>query len=79
MFRATGWTVGALILAGADPAEPHRWDRQLGLVALDPGGSVVFGRPIMVAGRLPDERRTRTMKSPSTLRTRRPCSRRARR
>ncbi|HET6813089.1 MAG TPA: ABC transporter permease, partial [Actinomycetota bacterium] len=57
VFRAIGWTVGALILAGADPAEPSRWDRQLGLVALDPGGSVVFGRPIMVAGRLPDERR----------------------
>jgi hypothetical protein len=57
VFRATGWTVGALILAGADPAEPSRWDRQLGLVALDPGGSVVFGRPIMVAGRLSDERR----------------------
>jgi hypothetical protein len=57
VFRLTGWTTGALILAGADPADPSRWDRQLGVVALDPGGSVVFGRPIMVAGRLPDERR----------------------
>jgi hypothetical protein len=57
VFRATGWTAGALILAGADSADPSRWDRQLGTVALDPGGSVVFGRPIMVAGRLPDERR----------------------
>jgi FtsX-like permease family len=57
VFRATGWTTGALILAGAEPAEPSRWDRQLGTVALDPGGSMVFGRPIMVAGRLPDERR----------------------
>jgi len=55
VFRATGWTTGALILAGADPADPSRWDRQLGVVALDPGGSVVFGRPIMVAGRLPGE------------------------
>lgn len=56
-FRMTGWTVGALILAGADPAEPSGWQRQLGTVALDPGGSMAFGRPIMVAGRLPDERR----------------------
>jgi len=57
VFRLTGWTTGALILAGADPVDPSRWDRQLGAVALDPGGSVVFGRPIVVAGRLPDERR----------------------
>jgi FtsX-like permease family len=56
-FRMTGWTVGALLLAGADPAEPSGWHRQLGTVALDPGGSMAFGRPIMVAGRLPDERR----------------------
>jgi hypothetical protein len=56
-FRLTGWDAGALILAGADPAEPSGWHRQLGTVALDPGGSVAFGRPIMVAGRLPDERR----------------------
>jgi len=56
-FRMTGWTVGALVLAGADPAEPSGWQRQLGTVALDPGGSMAFGRPIMVAGRLPDERR----------------------
>src|SRR5512132_1187056 len=50
------WT-GALILAGADPTDPAHWHRQLGAVALDPGGSVAFGRPIVVAGRLPDERR----------------------
>ena len=56
-FRLTGWEAGALILGGADPAEPSGWHRQLGTVALDPGGSVAFGRPIMVAGRLPDERR----------------------
>jgi hypothetical protein len=56
-FRLTGWDAGALILGGADPAEPSGWHRQLGTVALDPGGSVAFGRPIMVAGRLPDERR----------------------
>ena len=57
VFRATGWTTGALILAVADPTDPSRWHRQLGTAALDPGGSVVLGRPIMVAGRLPDERR----------------------
>jgi hypothetical protein len=56
-FRVTGWTAGALVLAGADPAEPSGWHRQLGTVALDPGGSVAFGRPIVVAGRLPDQRR----------------------
>jgi FtsX-like permease family len=54
VFRLTG----ALILAGTDPTDPSRWHRQLGAVALDPGGSIVFGRPIVVAGRLPDERRT---------------------
>ena len=54
VFRVTG----ALILAGADPTDPGRWHRQLGAVALDPGGSMVFGRPIVVAGRLADERRT---------------------
>ena len=55
VFRESG-RVGALILAGADPADPARWHRQLGTVALDPGGAV-FGRPIVVAGRLPDEGR----------------------
>jgi hypothetical protein len=53
VFRVTG----ALILAGADPTDPGRWHRQLGAVALDPGGSLAFGRPIVVAGRLADERR----------------------
>jgi FtsX-like permease family len=53
VFRLTG----ALILAGVDPTDPARWHRQLGAVALDPGGSVAFGRPIVVAGRLPHERR----------------------
>jgi FtsX-like permease family len=56
-FRVTGWTTGALVLAGADPAEPSGWHGQVGTVALDPGGSVAFGRPIMVAGRLPDQHR----------------------
>jgi hypothetical protein len=53
VFRVTG----ALILAGVDPTDPGRWHRQLGVVALDPGGSLAFGRPIVVAGRLADERR----------------------
>src|SRR5919106_675505 len=54
VFRLTG----ALILAGVDPTDPGRWHSQLGAVALDPGGGPVFGRPIVVAGRLADERRT---------------------
>jgi hypothetical protein len=59
VFRVSG-VVGGLILAGADPAagaHPVRWHYLLGTVALDPGGSVAFGRPILAAGRLPDERR----------------------
>ena len=48
---------GALILAGADPTEPTRWHRLLGALSLDPGASVAFGRPIVVAGRLADELR----------------------
>jgi hypothetical protein len=55
VFRESG-RVGALILAGMDPADPAQWHRQLGTIALDPGGAV-FGRPIVVAGRLPDEGR----------------------
>jgi hypothetical protein len=54
VYRLTG----ALVLAGVDPADPGRWHRQLGAVALDPGGSMALGRPIVVAGRLADERRT---------------------
>src|SRR5215211_816840 len=57
VVRVSGGAVGALVLAGADPADPGRWYRQLGVVALDLGGGVAFGRPIVVAGRLPDERR----------------------
>ena len=55
VFRESG-RVGALVLAGAGPVDPDRWHRQLGTIALDPGGAV-FGRPIVVAGRLPDEAR----------------------
>jgi hypothetical protein len=59
VFRVSG-TVGGLVLAGADstgPADPARWHVLIGMAALDPGGSVGFGRPIVGAGRLPDERR----------------------
>jgi FtsX-like permease family len=59
VFRVSG-TVGGLVLAGADaagPAGPVRWRVLIGMAALDPGGSVAFGRPIVVAGRLADERR----------------------
>jgi putative ABC transport system permease protein len=53
VFRLTA----SLLLAGVDPTDPARWHRQRGTLALDPGGSVALGRPIVVAGRLPDERR----------------------
>jgi hypothetical protein len=53
VFRLTG----ALILAGVDPTDLGRWHRQLGAVALDQGGSLAFGRPIVVAGRLANEQR----------------------
>jgi hypothetical protein len=59
VFRVSGM-VGGLVLAGADaadPASPVRWRVLIGGAALDPGGSVAFGRPIVVAGRLADERR----------------------
>jgi hypothetical protein len=59
VFRVSG-VVGGLIVAGADPAEgahPVRWHLLIGGAALDPGGSIAFGRPIVAAGRLPDERR----------------------
>jgi hypothetical protein len=58
VFRVSG-VQGGLIVAGADPAEgahPVRWHLLIGGAALDPGGSIAFGRPFMVAGRLPDER-----------------------
>jgi hypothetical protein len=58
VFRVSG-TVGGLVLAGADAAgsaNPVGWHVLIGMAALDPGGSVAFGRPIVVAGRLPDER-----------------------
>jgi putative ABC transport system permease protein len=56
VFRESG-RVGALVLAGTGPADRGRWHRQLGRISLDPGGGAVFGRPIVVAGRLPDEDR----------------------
>jgi hypothetical protein len=45
------------ILASPDPATPSRLWHILGYLALDPRGSWMFGHPIMVAGRLFDERR----------------------
>jgi hypothetical protein len=54
VFRESG-RVGSLVLVGAGPADRGRWHRQLGRIFLDPGGGAVFGRPIVVAGRLPDE------------------------
>jgi hypothetical protein len=71
VVRVSGAAVGALVLAGVDPADPGRWHRQLGVVALDPGGGVAFGRPIVVAGRLPDQRRPEEAAIDEELATRR--------
>jgi len=45
------------IVSSPDPASPTGRRRDLGLLPMDAGGSQIFGRPILVAGRLPDERR----------------------
>jgi hypothetical protein len=45
------------IVSSPDPASPASRRRDLGLLPMDAGGSRLFGRPIVVAGRLPDERR----------------------
>jgi hypothetical protein len=47
----------AIILSSPDPASPTGRRRDLGYLPLDSGGSRMFGRPMMVAGRLADERR----------------------
>lgn len=49
--------IGSTIVASPDPASPSRLRHNLGFFTLDPGGSWMFGRPIVVAGRLIDERR----------------------
>jgi hypothetical protein len=47
----------AVILSSPDPTSSTGRRRDLGYLPMDPGGSRVFGRPIVVAGRLADERR----------------------
>jgi hypothetical protein len=44
-----------LIVSGTDPASPAGPRRQAALVALDPGGGDLVGRPMVIAGRLPRE------------------------
>jgi ABC-type lipoprotein release transport system permease subunit len=44
------------IVSSPDPASPMGRHRDLGLLPMDAGGSRLFGRPIVVAGRLADER-----------------------
>jgi ABC-type lipoprotein release transport system permease subunit len=44
------------ILASPGPAGPTSRRRNLAILPMDAGGGWFFGRPIMVAGRLPDER-----------------------
>jgi ABC-type lipoprotein release transport system permease subunit len=45
------------IVSSLDPANQTSLRRAVGYLPLDPGGSWMFGRSIVVAGRLPDERR----------------------
>jgi hypothetical protein len=45
--------VVSLIMSGSDPLGPTLPSRQLGWVGLDAVGAEVFGRPMVVAGRLP--------------------------
>jgi hypothetical protein len=49
----TAQRVGGLIMSGSDPLGPAPPSRQLGWVGLDAVGAEVFGRPMVVAGRLP--------------------------
>ena len=44
-------------MSGADPASPAGPRRQTAVVALDPGGGDLAGRPMVIAGRLPREDR----------------------
>jgi hypothetical protein len=46
-----------VILSSPDPANPTGRRRDLGLFGMDSGADRLFGRPIVVAGRLADERR----------------------
>jgi FtsX-like permease family len=47
---------GAVVaLSGADPSVTSGRRTQIGLLAMDPGAGRLFGRPVVVAGRLPHE------------------------
>ena len=46
-----------LLLAVPSATNPSGWRMQFGWAPLDPGGTRMFGRPIVVAGRLPREDR----------------------
>jgi ABC-type antimicrobial peptide transport system permease subunit len=46
-----------LIVSGSDPASSGGPRRQAAVVALDPGGGDLVGRPMVIAGRLPREDR----------------------
>ena len=46
-----------VVLSSVDPASPTGRRRDSGFVPMDPNGGQVYGHPIMIAGRLPDERR----------------------
>ncbi len=46
-----------VIAADVDPDEPAGRHRRLATVGVDPGALALFGRPIVLDGRMPDERR----------------------
>lgn len=49
--------LSAHLVSGTDPASPAGPRRQAAVVALDPGGGDLAGRPMVIAGRLPREDR----------------------
>jgi hypothetical protein len=51
-----GTRITATIVAGPDQASLAGWGRNLAALPMDPGAGWVFGHPIVVAGRLADDR-----------------------
>jgi ABC-type lipoprotein release transport system permease subunit len=46
-----------VVVSSVDPASPTGRRRDSGFLPMDPSGGQIYGHPIMIAGRLPDERR----------------------
>jgi FtsX-like permease family len=54
---AQAFRITDVVLSSVDPASPTGRRRDSGFLPMDPTGGRVYGHPIMIAGRLPDERR----------------------